>query len=236
MSDWASKRFWKNTAVAAVDCGFTIHLDGRGVKTPAKRTLVVPTENLAEAIAAEWDAQEDMVDPLTMPMTRSANAAIDKVAIQKDEVADLIAAYGENDLLCYRADGPRELIERQAAIWDPLLDWAATALDARLSTTQGIMHAEQPENSIAALRAAVFDQDNFGLTALHDLVSISGSLVIGLAAQKNAFDLGDLWQASRLDELWQIEQWGDDEEATEAAHKKESAFVHAHEFFVQTLN
>lgn len=236
MSDWAPKRFWKDTSVAAVDGGFTIHLDGRGVKTPAKRTLVVPTENLAQAIAVEWDAQEEMVDPLTMPMTRSANAAIDKVAIQKEEVANLIAAYGENDLLCYRADGPRELIARQATIWDPLLDWAATSLGARLSITQGIMHAEQPANSIAALRAAVFDQDNFALTALHDLVSLSGSLVIGLAAQQNAFDLGDLWQASRLDELWQIEQWGDDEEATEAAQKKESAFVHAHEFFVKTRN
>ncbi len=231
MNDWAAKRFWTDTTVAPAGNGFEVLLDGRRVKTPAKTPLIVPTQNLANEIAAEWDAQEDKIDPLSMPFTRSANAAIDKVTPQHSEVSDLIAAYGENDLLCYRADGPDGLIQRQQAEWDPILEWGKDTLGVSLIVTQGVMHVEQPANSVATLKTLVQDQSPFALTALHDLVSISGSLIIGLAAQKNAFDLTRLWAASRVDELWQIEQWGEDEEATEHAEKKESAFRHAYKFF-----
>lgn len=217
--------------MAETDGGFAIHLDGRPVRTPAKTPLIVPTQPLAQAIAQEWDAQNDEIDPLSMPMTRSANAALDKVSAQRTEVATMIAAYGESDLLCYRADSPESLVKRQAAAWDPMLDWAAQELNARLICAAGVMHVAQPERAVAALNAHVQDQDAFALTALHDLVALSGSLVIGLAAQRRAFDLPHLWAISRIDENWQTEQWGSDEDAEKEARIKRSAFEHAAKFW-----
>ena len=231
MSDWAAKRFWSNVTIECRDAQHVILLDGRLVKTPAKATLVVPTRAMAEAIAAEWDAQDDKIDPRTMPTTRSANAALDKVTPQKAEVAALIAAYGEDDFLCYRAPAPQELIERQKEAWDPLLAWAAEVLDAPLLTVEGVMHVEQPASSVINLKALVTAQTPFELAALHDLVSMSGSLVIGLAAQAGAFDNNDLWMRSRLDELWQIEHWGQDDDADATAAIKRDAFLHADQFY-----
>ena len=132
MSEWKAKRFWKAARTEEADGGFTVLLDTRTVKTPAKAALVVPTQTMADAIAAEWDAQDEVVDPTKMPFTRSANSAIDKVSVQHAEVAQMLADYGDADLLCYRAERPQGLIDRQAAAWDPLLDWAADALGARL--------------------------------------------------------------------------------------------------------
>ncbi|MGB0798385.1 MAG: ATP12 family chaperone protein [Planktomarina sp.] len=231
MSDWAAKRFWETVTVEGQDDGFVVLLDGRLVKTPAKTTLAVPTHAMAQSIAQEWRDQQDKIDPMTMPVTKTANSALDKVGPQHVEVAELIAAYGENDLLCYRAPGPVELIARQAAVWDPILEWARMNLDAPLSVTQGVMHADQPANSVAILRQLVIAQNPFELAALHDLVSMSGSLVMGLAAQQGAFDINDLWDWSRLDEEWQIEQWGRDDDADATAALKKSAFVHALRFF-----
>ena len=231
MSDWAAKRFWSDVAIECRDAQHVILLDGRLVKTPAKATLVVPTHAMAKAIAAEWEAQNDKIDPRTMPNTRSANAALDKVTPQKAEVAALIAAYGEDDFLCYRAPAPQELIERQRGAWDPLLAWAAEVLDAPLLTVEGVMHVEQPTSSVINLTAIVTAQTPFELVALHDLVSMSGSLVIGLAAQAGAFDNKDLWMRSRLDELWQIEHWGQDADADATAATKRDAFLHADRFY-----
>ena len=231
MSDWAAKRSWKTVAIECQDAQHVILLDGKLVKTPAKATLAVPTHAMAEAIAAEWNAQKEKIDPRTMPNTRSANAAIDKVTPQKAEVAALIAAYGEDDFLCYRAPAPQELIERQKEAWDPLLSWAAEVLDAPLLTVEGVMHVEQPANSVINLTAFVTGQTPFELAALHDLVSMSGSLVIGLAAQAGAFGNDDLWIRSRLDELWQIEHWGQDDDADATAEIKRDAFLHADRFY-----
>lgn len=222
MSTWAPKRFWKETRVEATDGGFQVVLDGRPVRTPAKAPLVLPTRALAEALAVEWDAQEELVTPALMPMTRSANSAIDKVTAQRVEVADMLAAYGDSDLLCYRAEGPDGLVARQAAAWDPLLDWAEGALGARLLPRTGIVHEPQDAAALAALSDRVHALGPFELAGFHDLVAISGSLVIGFAAFERAFDIETLWDASRVDETWQADQWGEDEEATEhAAHKKE---------------
>lgn len=231
MSDWAAKRFWSDVTVDLRGEDYVILLDKRLVKTPAKATLAVPSQAMAEAIAAEWEAQGEKIDPRTMPTTRSANAALDKVTPQQAEVAQLIAAYGEDDLLCYRAPSPEELLTRQKEAWDPLLAWAAEHLDAPLRTVEGVMHVAQPANAVANLTARVVTQSPFQLAALHDLVSMSGSLVIGLAAQAEAFAIGDLWTRSRLDELWQIEQWGQDDEADATASLKRSAFIHAHRFY-----
>ena len=231
MSDWAAKRFWSDVTVDLRGEDYVILLDKRLVKTPAKATLAVPSQAMAEAIAAEWEAQGEKIDPRTMPTTRSANAALDKVTPQRAEVAQLIAAYGEDDLLCYRAPSPEELLTRQKQAWDPLLAWAAQAFDAPLRTTEGVMHVEQPANSVINLTAGVTAQTSFQLAALHDLVSMSGSLVIGLAAQAGAFEIDDLWTRSRLDELWQIEHWGQDDDSDATAALKQAAFFHADRFY-----
>ncbi|TCP40462.1 ATP12 family chaperone protein [Rhodovulum marinum] len=231
MAEWALKRFWTLAEMGEAEDGFTVLLDGRAVRTPAKAALVVPTRAMAAAIAAEWDAQEREVQPRTMPVTRAANAAIDKVRAQHEEVAALIAAYGESDLLCHRADSPAELVARQAAAWDPLLDWARDALGAPLVPTAGVIPCAQPEASLAALRARVTGLDAFALTALHDLVALSGSLVIGLAATEDAVaPVERLWEISRIDETWQEEQWGVDDEAAGIVAAKRGDFLQARRF------
>ncbi|WP_204113243.1 ATP12 family chaperone protein [Shimia biformata] len=231
MSGWAKKKFWKQAEVIEVDGGFGITLDGRSVKTPAKAALVMPTRAMAEAAAQEWQAQDQEIDPTTMPVTRSANAAIDKVSIQHTEVADMLAEYGNSDLLCYRAAQPDELIQRQAAAWDPLLDWARTEFGVQLKAVSGVMHVAQDEHALAILRDEVHALDLFRLAAFHDLVSLSGSLIIGFAAARQAQPIDALWSASRIDETWQEEQWGEDEEATELAKTRYNAFLHADFFF-----
>ncbi len=231
MSEWASKRFWKETSVEPRDHGFTVTLDGREVKTPAKTPLIVPTEEMAVAIAMEWKAQDERVDPLTMPCTGSANAALDKVSTQHREVVDLIAAYGGNDLICYRADGPQALIDRQEAQWDALVDWSATELSAPLKITTGIMPVDQAPTTLARFHEEVGALDAFRLTAFHDLTSLSGSLVLAFATIRGRLGPDDAWTIARIDEDWQIEQWGEDEEAAEHAEKKRQAFLHAHRFY-----
>ena len=230
MSEWKAKRFWKAANVFEEEGGFGIRLDTRPVKTPAKAALVVPSRPLAEAIAAEWDAQEEVIRPDIMPMTRSANAAIDKVRHQHAEVADLLAAYGDADLLCYRADGPDSLVARQVEAWDPLLDWAENRFGVRLLPVAGVMHSPQDARALAVLSEQVHALDDFAMTAFHDLVGLSGSLVIGFAAMEGARPAEELWELSRLDERWQEEQWGVDEEAREVEAVKQSEFLHAKTF------
>lgn len=231
MSAWKAKRFWKEARVEAVADGFAILLDDRPVKTPAKAPLILPTRALGEAIAAEWDAQVEEIRPETMPYTRSANAAIDKVAVQHAEVADLLAAYGETDLICYRATDPQDLIARQAEAWDPLLDWTRDTFGAALVPASGVIPRDQDPDALARLRAEVHAFDPFRLAAFHDLVSISGSLVLGLAVARGRLDVETAWTLSRIDETWQEEQWGADEEAGELAVHKHDALVVAARIF-----
>lgn len=231
MSEWAARRFWKQATVAPVEGGFTVLLDGRPVRTPAKASLTLPTEGLARTVATEWDAQQEKIDPETMPYTRMANSSVDKVAPQKAEVADMLTAYGDSDLLCYRADAPQELVSRQAAAWDPLLDWAAQTYGARLEPRAGVMHAPQAPEALTRLSEAVHALGHFEMAAFHDLVTLSGSLVIGLAAIQGQASAEVLWAASRIDENWQEEQWGHDEDAAEVAAAKCAAFAHAASFY-----
>ena len=230
MSGWTAKRFWTLAQAIPVADGYSVSLDGRGVKTPAKADLVVPTLALAKAIAAEWQAQQGKINPLTMPFTRSANAAIDKVRPQFAEVAEMIAAYGDTDLLCYRAEAPERLVARQSDAWDPLLDWAATDLGARLMPIRGVIHRPQDIRSLRVLTDHVSVLSPFELTAFHDLVALSGSLIIGFAAIRRYMPLASLWEMSRIDEHWQAELWGADEEAAEMETLKRDAFLHAGRF------
>ena len=211
--------------------GHQVLLDGRKVRTPAKSELVVPTRGMAEAVAAEWAAQEGSVDPLSMPFTRSANAAIDRVRQHHAEVADMLAAYGDSDLLCYRADGPEALIARQCERWDPALDWAEAQLGTRLEPRTGVIHAAQSPEAVAALSARVRQLGPFHLAGFHDLVGLTGSLILGFAAAMDWRAPEEIWALSRLDEDWQAEQWGVDEEAAETAEIKRGEFLHAKRFF-----
>jgi len=231
MSGWKAKRFWAAATVTADAGGFSVMLDARPLRTPAKAPLVLPTRAMAEDIASEWLAVDGTVDPRQMPVTRAANAAIDKVTPQFDEVAGLIAAYGGTDHLCYRAGAPDELTRAQAAAWDPLLDWAAETLGAPLTTTHGVVPVAQPEPSLARLRAHVFACSAFQLAALHDLVSLTGSLVLGLAATSPDFDPEALWRLSRFDEDWQSSRWGEDGQASAIAEVKRGDFLRAGHFW-----
>jgi chaperone required for assembly of F1-ATPase len=231
VSGWTARRFWTEARAEPVAGGFALRLDSRPVRTPAGTPLVVPTRAMAEAIAAEWNAQEGSVKPLTMPVTRSANAALDKVAVQFDEVADLIAAYGASDLLCYRATGPERLVALQAEAWDPLLDWAAQALAAPLTVTSGVVPVDQPGPSLARLSARVAACTAFELTALHDLVAITGSLVLGLAVTEARLDAEAAWTLSRIDEAWQAGLWGRDEEAEAMEALRREGLLHAGRFY-----
>lgn len=231
MSEWAAKRFWTDVTVAADGDGFGIKLDARPVRTPAKRALVVPTEVIARHIADEWQAQQEVIDPQSMPWTRSANATLDKVAFQRDEVKAHLANYADTDLLLYRAEGPDALIERQAAQWDPILDWVLARYGAKFVQTAGIMPVSQAPEALQVVTREMDSMSDFQITAFHDLVSLSGSFLLALCVVEGQRDPGTTWDLSRLDEAWQIEQWGEDDEANEIAEVKKSAFLHAHEFF-----
>jgi chaperone required for assembly of F1-ATPase len=214
------KRFWKTVAI--VDG--VIELDGRPVRTPARAPLLLPTPQLAEAVADEWRNVGEELDPRAMPLTGLANAAIDQIAPNPAPFAADLARYGESDLLCYRAELPAPLVARQAAQWDPLLDWARTRYDVHFETTAGIMHRAQPPATIARLQEAVAALDPFQLAALSPLVTISGSLVAALALLEGAADRETVWRAAQLDEDWQAEQWGEDELATRARRVREADF------------
>jgi chaperone required for assembly of F1-ATPase len=205
------KRFYKETAAVPAEGGFAVTLDGKAIRTPAKQPLVVPTRALAEAIAAEWQAQDETVRPDTMPMMRLASIALDIVEKRRDQVVAEVAKYAETDLVCYRTPDQPALAARQQEAWHTLLDWATLEYDAPLAVTSGIVPVPQPAAALKAMEGAVAGYDTFGLTALHAATTACGSLVIGLALVERRIDAAAAFAASQLDETFQIEQWGEDE-------------------------
>ena len=234
MSWGPRRRFWTQAGVRPRDAGYGVDLDDRPLQTPARQLLLLPTRPLAEAIAAEWNAIEAEIRPEALPLTRAANSATDRVAPDPGPVIDAIAAYGGSDLLCYRAEEPLGLVRRQSAAWTPWLDWSGRALGAPLLAVVGVMHHPQPAESLARLRAHVAAFDAFELTALHDLVSLSGSLVLGLAVSRGALAPEAAWDLSRIDEAWQAEQWGEDAGAAHQAGRRRADFLRA-EHLLQLL-
>jgi chaperone required for assembly of F1-ATPase len=231
MSGWGPrKRFWTQASVRPAEGGFAVELDGRPLRTPDRRAVVVPTEALAQGIAAEWDALEGEVRPERLPLTRAVNSAIDQIPTARQAVVEALAAYGDSDLLSYRAEEPEALRMRQAAAWDPWLDWARRELDAPLVAVAGVMPQPQPPASLAALRAVVDRHDAFGLAGLGEIVALSGSLVLGLAVARGAIAPDAAWTLSRLDATWQAEQWGADAEAASAAAQIAADFRQAAHF------
>lgn len=210
------KRFYKTVAVAVAAApagsGWEVHLDGRAVRTPAKAPLVFAAEPLATAVAAEWEAQGEQVAPHSMPLMQLAATAVDVVSVKRDEIVTGVAKYAETDLLCYRAEHPRALIERQTRVWQPLLDWAMLRYDAPLHVCAGLMPQPQPEEAVRALHGAVAGCDDWTLAALQSATSACGSLVVALALVEGRLDGEEAFAVSQLDETYQIEQWGEDPE------------------------
>ena len=224
------KRFWKDVAVEPGQEGWAVKLDGRPVKTPARAALAVPSEVLAEAIAEEWRAVGETIDPRAMPLTGLANAAIDRIAPDPRAFAAKLAEYAEGDLACYRAEGPSALAARQETSWDPLLAWARRRYDLDFATTSGLMHVAQPPATVERLSHAVAALDPFRLAGLSPLVTIGGSLVAALAVLENAITPEEAWEAVSVDDRWQFEQWGADAEAQTAMENRRRDFLAAARF------
>ncbi|WP_227010300.1 ATP12 family chaperone protein [Pelagibius marinus] len=209
------KRFYKQAAAAPAEGGYTVELDGRQVRTPAKAPLVVPSQTLAEAVAAEWQSQGEEVDPRGMALNSLVCTAIDIVAPHRPAIVAELADYGSHDLLCYWTDETGELLRRQQQLWQPLLDWAAEELRAPLKKTCGITPQDQSPDSLAALKLAVEEHSDLELTGLAAAAKAAGSLLIGLALSKGRIDASEAVALSQLDELYQAERWGEDAEAVE---------------------
>lgn len=224
------KRFWKQASVTREKNGWGIALDGKPLRTPARKALVLPTEALATAVAEEWNSAGESVEPREMPLTGLANAAIDRIAPDPHALAGGLSKYGETDLACYRADSPRELVSRQEERWDPLLAWARRRFDVDFRTTSGIVHVPQPEATLQRLGHGVASLDAFRLAGLSPLVTIGGSLVIALAVLEGAVTPEEAWNAVTVDERWQAEQWGVDPEAEAVLAARHRDFLAAARF------
>jgi chaperone required for assembly of F1-ATPase len=218
------KRFYTNVTVEPLEEGFGIALDSRPVRTPGRARLAVPPEALARAMAAEWEAQGEKIDPRSMPLTGLANAAIDRIAPDHESFAKGLAQYGQSDLLCYRAEGPAPLVRREADHWDPILAWARRRYDVDFHIVTGIVHRAQPEASTSRLAQAVLARSAFELAGLSPLVTVSGSLLIALALAEEAIGVDQAWTAATVDESWQAEMWGEDEEAVKALAARRADF------------
>ncbi|WP_446653986.1 ATP12 family chaperone protein [Blastomonas sp.] len=224
------KRFYKTVTTEPVEAGHALLLDGRSVKTPLRAPLILPTAALAEAVAAEWDAQGEEIVIAAMPLTGFANAAIDQVVPHHQRFIDDIVAYGETDTLCYRADPGDPLAERQDRDWEPILQWAENRYDIRMIRVAGIIHQPQSSHSLSRLRSVVGAMDPFVLAGFSTLAAIGGSLIGALALWDQAFDSGTIWRAICLEELWQEELWGADAEAVAAREHRRGAFDAAWRF------
>lgn len=218
------RRFYREVTLGAVDGGHSVLLDGRPVRTPARAQLAFPRRPIAELVAREWDEQGDEIRPADMPFTGLSNAAIDHVQPDPARFAAGISAYARSDLLCYRADGPAELVERQARHWDPLLAWASMRYDVGFRTTSGVLPVDQPESALARLDAEVAMLSPFVLAPLSTMVTIAGSLIACLALIEGARDVTEIWDACDIDEQWQAEQWGEDAEAAARTAKRRADF------------
>jgi chaperone required for assembly of F1-ATPase len=208
------KRFYKTVSVAPADNGFAVHLDGKPVRTPGKALLALPTERAAVLVADEFAAQSETINPVTMPVMRLVNTAIDGVASDPQAVLEDILRFASSDLLCYRADAPQGLADRQNEHWDPVVDWAWAALGARFHLAEGIIHVEQPRESIAVLGAHLARRaEPLRLAAIHVMTSLTGSALLALAVEFGELDGEAAWAAGHVDEDWQAEHWGQDAEA-----------------------
>jgi chaperone required for assembly of F1-ATPase len=224
------RRFWRQADVVQLGDGWGVTLDGKPVRTPARAAVEVPTEALARAIALEWNGVGERIDPGALPLTGLANAAIDRIATDRDTFVTGLANYAEGDLACYRAEGPPQLVARQAESWDALLGWARRRFDVDFRTTDGVMHVDQPAATVERLSHSLTILDPFRLAGLAPLVTIGGSLVAALAVLEGALSAAQAWDAVSIDDRWQLEQWGADAEAEAALANRRHEFHAAAQF------
>jgi len=224
------KRFWKEVAVEQAEGGWRVTLDGRPIKTQGGAPQVVPTQALAELLAAEWRAQGEEIDPTAFAARDLADYAIDMVAADPSAIADKLMRYGETDTLCYRADPDEPLHKRQWAEWEPLLTTFEGREGVRMERVSGIVHKPQRAETLAKLTARLEALDAFTLAALEVLTSLSASLTVGLSALEPNAKLETLWRAAELEEAWQVELWGSDWEAEERRERRKADFLRAVEF------
>ena len=215
------KKFYDDVSVTERNGQFAIELDGKSAKTPEKSMLAFSNAAIAEVAALEWREQGERIDPMTMPMTRLANTAIDGVATDMQAVKEDIIRYAGTDMLCYRADGPAGLVDRQTSLWDPIIDWAQSALSVRFTLAEGVMHVEQNPQAIGAFGVHVGQIDDpLTLAALHVATSITGSAILAMALLKDEVELKQAWEVAHVDEDWNISQWGEDEDAMQRREKR----------------
>jgi chaperone required for assembly of F1-ATPase len=217
------KRFYTSVGVAEAEGGFSVTLDGKPIKTPSGKMVIAPAKEIAEAIAAEWEAQREMINPLTMPLTRFANSVVEAVTDRADDVADDVAKYLGTDLLFYRAGHPEALVAKEAAHWDGIVFWAAESLGAHFMLSEGIVHVRQPDSAVAAARTA-FPGDAWSIAALHVVTTITGSALLALALLHEVRDPDQIWAAAHVDEDWNIDKWGLDEEVAARRATREVDF------------
>ena len=227
--DALPRRFYKTVDVAPADGGFAVQLDGRTPKSPRKSPLILPTQALAALIAGEWEAQTQVINLNDMAATRRAFTAIDQIPPARNAVADEIASYAGSDVLCYFTVYPRPLAARQAEQWVPLLDWAKAELGVELERAEGVVHRSQPPATLERARALALSADDMTLTALAEATALFGSAVLAFAVQRGRLNARAALDLSRLDEIFQIEQWGVDEEAAARieGHQREAAGLQA---------
>jgi chaperone required for assembly of F1-ATPase len=233
MSKWKKKRFWKVVSIKPIDGldGYQISLDDKILNTPSKNPFVLPTSEMASLVASEWQSINDEIKPQEMPYTRFVNSSIDKIKPQLKDIRKLLLEYGDCDLICYRADSPQALISRQELAWDGAIEWAEKELNVILKVFKGVVYCPQPTKSILELEKHVFELSIFQLCALHELVTISGSLILSLAVIKEFLCERTAWEASQVEEKWQVDHWGSDMDAQKATDEKRNSFYQAVQFF-----
>ncbi|WP_321390003.1 ATP12 family chaperone protein [Emcibacter sp.] len=224
------KRFYKNVDLGEQDGGYVILLDGRAVKTPERRLVMAPNQDLADSLAQEWRDQGEDVLPRTMPMNKYLCTAIDRVATQRESLIEELVGYGGSDQICYRAEHPADLVSRQQEVWDPIVKWMGKEMGIFLKTTSGIIHVEQERAEMDKLRRLLAVLNEFEIAALHNMTTLTGSVSIGMALLHDRIDLDRAWAASQLDEEYQIEQWGQDKEAEERRANMREELGHAARF------
>jgi len=221
------KRFYDRAEVTGERAPFRIALDGRALRTPLKAPLELPTRALAQAVAEEWNAQEERINPFSMPLTRLSNAAIDRVRGRREEVIEAICAYGAHDLLCYRASGPAAFVHLQSQTWDPLLEWAGEQIGAAFALAEGVMPVEQPRETMRALAARYGVFGDFQLAGLSNMATLSGSAILPLAVAAGRLSPADAWEAATLDEAWNARQWGEDAKGKARLEQRRKEFLSA---------
>jgi len=221
------KRFYEEVTLKSAPDGVRLKLDGRAVKTPAKLELLVPSGAFAEALAKEWREQGEEIDPKSMPLTRLANSVIDGVADRAEEVRTNLYAYGETDLIYYWAESPETLVDRQRAAWQPILDWAVDCFGAEFAPTTGLGLQPQDPGALSALKSEIDDFDLFSLAAIYEMTSLTGSVLIAVAVARDELPADAGWDAAHVDETFQIEQWGEDEEAKVRQASRRAAYLDA---------